>query len=263
MPRAGILLAARLAKQLSLGGGNPYLMRMKRKPLAFSVHLLTGSGAALALMALIAATRGDWRLMFGWLGVALIVDGIDGPLARRVDTKTHAPNWDGSTLDLVVDYLTYVFIPAYALIYSDLLPAPWGLIAALLITLTAVVYFSDVRMKSADNSFVGFPAVWQMPLLVFLVFTPPPWATFGIILVLAGAQFTPAKFIHPVRTVRWRPLNLTVTLLWVVLAGWAVWDDFAPPDPVRFGLLATSLWLLLIGVVPQGLAALRRLARAK
>ena len=89
---------------------------MKTKSLAFSVHLLTGSGAALALMALIAATRGDWRQMFGWLGVALIVDGIDGPLARKVDTKTHAPNWDGSTLDLVVDYLTYVFIPAYALI---------------------------------------------------------------------------------------------------------------------------------------------------
>ena len=90
MPRAGILLAARLAKQLSLGGGNPYLMRMKRKPLAFSVHLLTGSGAALALMALIAATRGDWRLMFGWLGVALIVDGIDGPLATGVELERKA-----------------------------------------------------------------------------------------------------------------------------------------------------------------------------
>jgi phosphatidylcholine synthase len=236
---------------------------MKTKSLAFSVHLLTGSGAALALMALIAATRGDWRQMFGWLGVALIVDGIDGPLARKVDTKTHAPNWDGSTLDLVVDYLTYVFIPAYALIYSDLLPAPWGLVAALLITLTAVVYFSDVRMKSADNSFVGFPAVWQMPLLVFLVFSPPPWATFGIILILAGVQFTPAKFIHPVRTVRLRGLNLTVTLLWVVLAGWAVWENFAPPEPVRIGLLAASLWLLLIGVVLQGIGALRRFAQAK
>ena len=135
----------------------PYLGRMKTKTLAFSVHLLTGSGAALALMALVAATQGNWRLMFGWLGIALIVDGIDGPLARKVDTKTHAANWDGSVLDLVIDYLTYVFIPAYALIYSDLLPAPWGLMAALLITLTAVVYFADVRMKSTDNCFVGFP----------------------------------------------------------------------------------------------------------
>ena len=78
-------------------------------------------------------------------------------------------------LDLVVDYLTYVFIPAYALIYSPLLPSPWGLIAALFIAMTGVVYFADVRMKAEDNSFVGFPAVWQMPLLVLLTFDPPVW----------------------------------------------------------------------------------------
>ena len=168
---------------------------MRTKPLAFSVHLLTGSGAALALMALVAATQGNWRLMFGWLCIALVVDGIDGPLARKVDTKTNAANWDGSVLDLVIDYLTYVFIPAYALIYSDLLPSPWGLMAALLIALTAAVYFSDVRMKAADNCFVGFPAVWQMPLLVFLVFSPPVWVTLGVILLLAAAQFT-AREVH-------------------------------------------------------------------
>ncbi len=228
---------------------------MKTKPLAFSVHLLTGSGAALALMALVAATQGNWRLMFGWLGLALVVDGIDGPLARRVDIKTNAANWDGSVLDLVIDYLTYVFIPAYALIYSDLLPAPFGLMAALLIALTAVVYFADVRMKAPDNCFVGFPAVWQMPLLVFLVFSPPVWATLGFILLLAAAQFSPAKFIHPIRTARWRPFNLAVTMLWVALAGWAVWDEFDPPQAVRLGLLGASLWLLLAGVLMQLLPA--------
>lgn len=222
---------------------------MKTKPLAFSVHLLTGSGAALALMALVAATKGEWRLMFGWLGIALIVDGIDGPLARKVDTKKNAPNWDGTILDLVIDYLTYVFIPAYALIYTDLLPAPWGLASALLIALTGVVYFADVRMKATDNCFVGFPAVWQMPLLVFLVFSPPVWATLAIIVVLALAQFTRLKFIHPMRTVRLRPVNLAVTLLWVALAGWSIWAAFEPPPAIKLGLLLSSLWLLLVGMV--------------
>jgi phosphatidylcholine synthase len=236
---------------------------MKTKPLAFSVHLLTGSGAALALMALVAATQGEWRLMFGWLGLALIVDGIDGPLARRVDTKRNAANWDGTILDLVIDYLTYVFIPAYALIYTDLLPAPWGLLSALLIALTGVVYFADVRMKAPDNCFVGFPAVWQMPLLVFLVFTPPVWATLAIILALVVAQFTPLKFIHPVRTARLRTLNLGVTVLWVVLGGWSVWQEFAPSEPVRLGLLATSLWLLLVGGVMQAFPARGRPVPAK
>jgi phosphatidylcholine synthase len=224
---------------------------MKTKPLAFSVHLLTGSGAALALMALVAATQADWRLMFGWLGIALIVDGIDGPLARKVDTKKNAANWDGTILDLVIDYLTYVFIPAYALIYSDLLPSPWGLVSALLIALTGVVYFADVRMKAADNCFVGFPAVWQMPLIVFLVFSPPVWLTLTIILALAAAQFTSLKFIHPIRTERLRPLNIAITVLWVILAGLSVWESFAPPEPVKWGLLAASLWLLFAGIGMQ------------
>ncbi len=224
---------------------------MKTKPLAFSVHLFTASGAALALLALVAATRGDWQLMFGWLGLALIVDGLDGPLARLVDTKKNAANWDGVILDLVIDYLTYVFIPAYALIYTGLLPAPWGLVTALLIALTGVVYFADVRMKSADNCFVGFPAVWQMPLLVFLTFSPPPWATVAIIVVLALAQFTWLKFIHPVRTERWRGLSLPITLVWVVLAGWSIATDFNPPAWVKLGLLLTSGWLMFIGIVMQ------------
>ncbi|MBP7002494.1 CDP-alcohol phosphatidyltransferase family protein [Amaricoccus sp.] len=226
-------------------------MRPKTKPLAFSVHLLTGSGAALALMALVAATKGEWRLMFGWLGIALIVDGIDGPLARKVDTKKNASNWDGTILDLVIDYLTYVFIPAYALIYTGLLPWHLGLMAALVIALTGAMYFADVRMKADDNCFVGFPAVWQMPLLVFLVFDPPVWATLAIIGALALAQYTWLKFIHPMRTARWRPLNLTVTILWVILAGWSIWEAFDPPGPVKAGLLVTSLWLLLVGVVMQ------------
>lgn len=231
---------------------------MKTRPLAFSVHLLTGSGAALALLALIAANREDWRLMFGWLGIALIVDGIDGPLARIVDTKKNAPNWDGVILDLVIDYLTYVFIPAYALIYSGLLPSPWGLIAALFIALTGVVYFADVRMKSADNCFVGFPAVWQMPLLAFLTFSPPVWVTLGIILLLGVAQFTWLKFVHPVRTERWRAITLTVTLVWVSLAGWSVWEMFDPAGWVKIGLAASSLWLMLAGIVMQIFPARRR-----
>src|SRR3990172_12421103 len=86
------------------------------------VHLLTASGAALALLALLAACRSDWQGMFIWLGLALIVDGIDGPLARKVDVKTVLPRFSGERLDLIVDYLTYVAIPAFALSEAELLP---------------------------------------------------------------------------------------------------------------------------------------------
>ncbi len=224
---------------------------MRTKPLAFSVHLLTASGAALSLMALVAATKADWRLMFGWLVVALIVDGVDGPLARKVDIRENAANWDGVILDMVVDYLTYVFIPAYALIYTGILPWHVGLVAALFIAVTGAMYFADVRMKADDNCFVGFPAVWQMPLLVYLTFNPPVWVTVTSIVLFGIGQFTWLKFIHPVRTERWRGVNLPVCFLWVVLAAWSAWEHFDPPQAVKFGLLVTSLWLLCVGIVMQ------------
>jgi phosphatidylcholine synthase len=224
---------------------------MKTKPLAFSIHLLTASGAALALMALVAATRADWQLMYAWLVLALVVDGIDGPLARKVDIKKNAANWDGVLLDLVVDYLTYVFIPAYALIYTGILPSPWGLVAALLVALTGVVYFADVRMKNEDNTFSGFPAAWQMVVLVFLTLPPPVWMTMTIVVILSGAQFLSLKFVHPVRTERWRGMTLAVTLAWLVFAVWSAWEAFEPPILCRVGLALTSVWLLGVGLAIQ------------
>jgi phosphatidylcholine synthase len=236
---------------LPVAGDSAYGERMKTKPLAFSVHVLTASGAALALMALVAAGAGNWVQMFGWLGLALIVDGIDGPLARKVDIKRNASNWDGELLDLVIDYLTYVFIPAYALIYSGILPYEWGLGAALLVALTGAFYFADVRMKNPDNTFSGFPAAWQMVVLVLLTLNPPLWFTMALIVVLALAQFVSLKFIHPVRTERWRAVNLPVTLAWVGFAGWSAWDGFAPPLACQIGLVAASAWILCIGLVMQ------------
>ena len=82
---------------------------------AILVHLLTATGAVFAMLAMLAATKGEWSLMFLWLVVAFAVDGIDGPLARHYHVKRYAPQFDGVLLDLIIDYLTYVFIPAFAL----------------------------------------------------------------------------------------------------------------------------------------------------
>src|SRR6185436_6979120 len=106
------------------------------RALAFSVHILTACGAALALLALLAATRGDWPLMFLWLGVALVVDAIDGPLARAADVAKVLPRWSGETLDLVVDFTTYVFVPAYAVAAAGLMPKAWATTAAVVIAIS-------------------------------------------------------------------------------------------------------------------------------
>ncbi|WP_424930951.1 CDP-alcohol phosphatidyltransferase family protein [Amaricoccus macauensis] len=224
---------------------------MRTKPSAFAVHLFTATGAALALLALVAASAGEWRAMFLWLGIGLVVDGIDGPLARKFDVKRNAANWDGTILDLVIDYLTYVFIPAFALIGSGLVPGIWAMPAALFMCLTSVIYYADTRMKAQDNSFVGFPGVWHMPLLVLFVTSPPGWFIVLFVLLLGLGQFTGLKFIHPVRTRRWRPANLAVLMLWFLLAALSVFMDFNAPPLQHWLLVATSLWLLFAGILMQ------------
>ena len=137
---------------------------------AFGVHLLTALGVGLALVALLEAVREHWAAMFAWLGAALIVDGIDGPLARRLDVGRLQPDLSGDTLDLVVDYVTYVFVPAYAIAASGLLLPIAAPVLGVGIVMASALYFADRRMKTDDNHFRGFPALWNG--VAFYLFLP-------------------------------------------------------------------------------------------
>src|ERR1700757_3455665 len=128
---------------------------------AFSVHVFTALGAGVALLALLEAVRELWAAMFAWLGAALIIDGADGPMARRLDVGRLQPNWSGDVLDLVVDFVTYVFVPAYAITASGLLLPLAAPVLGAGIAVTGALYFADRRMKSADNHFRGFPGLWN------------------------------------------------------------------------------------------------------
>lgn len=229
----------------------PHEWPMKITTKALCVHLLTASGAVFAMLAMLAAVDEKWSLMFLWLVVAFFVDGIDGPLARRYDVKTNAAEFDGVLLDLIIDYLTYVFIPAYALFKSGLLPGWTGWIAIILITFASAMYFADTRMKTKDNSFSGFPGCWNMLVLVLFATQPNFWVSLALVTVLAITMFVPVKFVHPVRTERWRNLTLPLALAWTGFAGWAAWVDFDPQSWALWGLIATSIYLLGVGAVQQ------------
>ena len=149
------------------------------------------------MLAMLEAVKGDWAMMFFWLVVAFGVDGVDGPLARAAEVKTNAPRIDGVLLDLIIDYLTYVFIPAFALFTSGLLPGWTGWFAIIVITFTSALYFADTRMKTADYSFSGFPGCWNMVVLVLFAVQPNFWVSIGIVTLLAVAMFVPVKFVHP------------------------------------------------------------------
>jgi len=217
----------------------------------WAVHLLTASGAAIALAAAIAAADGQWQLVFLLLGVAMIVDGVDGPLARRLNVKGRIPWFDGATLDLVVDYSTYVLIPAFVLAQSGLVSKPYAIFAAIVVAAVGALYFADTRMKTPDQAFRGFPAVWNAVVYQLMVYKLPEPLTLLIIAALAVLTFSPVEFVHPLRVKRWRPLTLAMSILWAALAVVALAANLAPGPAVVIAFAVVSFYFAVVGAVLQ------------
>ena len=215
---------------------------------AASVHLLTASGAVLALLALRAVHDGDWRTMFVWLGVALIVDAADGPLARKLEVKTVLPRFSGERLDLIVDYLTYVAVPAYALTEAPLLPEAARLPAAAAILLSSLFHVVDLRSKTEEGYFVGFPAIWNIVLLYLFALGLPPYVALAVVAIFIVATFVPILAVHPFRVARLRLLTCFVTVLWGTAATVALIYGFPSPLWVQTLLVTTALYLAGIGL---------------
>src|ERR1700747_1210519 len=187
-----------------------------RSAAAFAVHVFTACGAGCALLALTAAGSGQWEAMFVWLVSALCIDGIDSTCARRLQVAKLLPRWSGDVLDLVVDILNYVFVPAYALAASGLLPKPAALPLGLLIVVSGALYFAARLMKTSDYYFRGFPALWNVAAFYLFILKPEPWVGAAAIIALAVLTFVPFHVIHPLRIAHLRGVT-TVAL--VALAG--------------------------------------------
>src|ERR1700729_1238425 len=185
---------------------------------AFAVHIFTACGAACALLALIAAVSANWPKMFVWLGVALVIDGVDGTFARRLHTAELLPRWSGDVLDLVVDILTYVFVPAYAIATGGLLPPVLAIPLGALIVVTGSLYFADRQMKTADYYFRGFPALWNVAAFFLFLLKPAPWLGALAVAALAALTFVPFHVVHPIRIAHLRALTTTAMVVWALLA---------------------------------------------
>jgi phosphatidylcholine synthase len=223
-----------------------------RLAVAFAVHVFTACGAACALLALVAAVEAAWVRMFLWLGLALIIDGVDGTLARRMRVAELLPRWSGELLDFVVDYATYVFVPAYAMVASGLLPPSAAPALGLIVTVTGALYFADRRMKTGDGYFRGFPVLWNVAAFYLFVLRPAPWFGAIAIVVLAAATFAPIYFVHPVRASRWRALNLVALLAWALLALVALAQNLDPTVWVGGALAAIAVYFVIVGLLRGG-----------
>jgi len=212
----------------------------------FAVHVFTASGAAVALLALYAAIDRNFPACFAWLGAAFLIDGIDGALARAARVHVTAAAIDGAVLDLVIDFNTYVLIPVVALWRSELMPTGVSFWIGLVITIASALYFADIRMKTGDLWFRGFPATWNIVVLYLFVLRPPWILSAGILIAAAAMMFSPLVFVHPFRVAKYRPLTAVMSVAWAAFAVIAVIDRLEPPDGVRWGLVATAAYFLAL-----------------
>jgi len=211
---------------------------------AFSVHIFTALGAGLGFMALLEAVRGQWPAMFIWLALALIVDAVDGPLARRFRTAEVLPNWSGDTLDLVVDFTTYVFVPAFAIAASGFLVPHLAPLFGIAIVVSGALYFSDLRMKETDNHFRGFPTLWNVAAFYLFLLRPSPWIASLAIAVLVVATFLPIRVMHPVRVERFRFFNIALVVVGCGLAVFALLRNFEVHATVTAALCIIAIYVM-------------------
>jgi phosphatidylcholine synthase len=179
------------------------------------VHCFTALGAVCALLALRAGLAGDWEALFVWLGVALVIDGVDGTLARLTNITGVLPRFSGERLDLIIDYLTYVFVPALALVLGGFLVGAFGVLLAALILLSSLFHFSDTESKTADYCFIGFPALWNVVAFYAFALGMPSWLAAAIVAALIVLTFVPWKWAHPLRTPLLRPITLLMLVVWL------------------------------------------------
>jgi len=217
---------------------------------AWAVHVYTASGAILALAALAATARGDARQAFFWLGAQVFVDGTDGWLARLARVSERVPSINGSRLDDIVDYLTYVFVPAWMVVRLGLVPPGTEWVVAGAVLLSSALGFSREDAKTSDHYFTGFPSYWNVVVFYFLMLGTTPRANALILLALAVLVFVPIRYVYPSRTVTLQRLTLALSLWWggTTLAAllttppaprWLLWASLV--FPVYYVLLSVAL----------------------
>lgn len=216
---------------------------------AIGVHSFTALGVVLAFLALMEAVAHRWEAAFAWLGGALLVDAIDGPLARRIGVSDKLPRFSGEQLDLIIDYLTYVLVPAFILYEAQLMPEGLGWLGASLVLLSSLFHFCDHESKTRDGFFVGFPALWNVVVLYMLVLGTLAMLNFAIIAALFVLTFVPLKWVHPVRSIYMRSWTLPIVAIWSVAAIAALIEGFPSSFILQVIFAVSMVYFVAVGLL--------------
>jgi phosphatidylcholine synthase len=216
---------------------------------AWLVHLYTASGALFAFFSLDFIIKDRYREAFFWLALSVVVDATDGVLARRVGVAARLPWFNGDTLDKIVDYLTYVFVPAFVVWQVPLVPAGWGLVVPCAMLLSSVYGFSRDDAKTADYFFTGFPSYWNIVVFYLYLAAWPVLVNAAVLLALALLAFVPVRYVYPSRTLVLRSLTIGLGIVWGVLMVIMIWLMPAVPSVVFWMSLIFPLYYAALSLV--------------
>ncbi len=174
------------------------------------VHFLTGSGIIFSFLALVSVIEGYKLQTFMFLGVALIIDIIDGTLARRYKIDVIFPNIDGKTLDTIIDYINYILIPCIMLYKFNYLPQNFSLIIPIVILCISLYSYINIKLIDASFSYLGFPSIWNIILLYLEMLSFKKWINLLIIIYFVFLKFVPFKVLHPMRFPKLKKTNITL-----------------------------------------------------
>ena len=208
---------------------------------AWAVHVLTASGVIVGFIGLNSVIEGHARAAILWLIAALLLDGIDGPIARKLDVRNRIPTLNGNSLDLIIDYFTCTIIPVAFLCRFDVLPSKTVGPLGFAILFVSALWMSRADQETPDGWFRGFPAEWNMIIPTLFLLHPNPWLTLAICIIVCVLTLSPVQFAHPVSVREHRAVSLTFMVAWLVSMTWLAISQRDVMLP-RIVLIVAPMW---------------------
>ncbi len=213
---------------------------VKEQGIAWLVHLFTATGAIWGFLSIIDINQQNWGRAFVWMAIAIFVDSFDGFIARGAQVKRVLPDFDGALLDNIVDYLNYVFVPAYFLYAAGLLPVQLELVVPIVVLLASAYQFSQSDAKTEDHYFKGFPSYRNVVVFYMFMLHMDPWVNALILFGLSVMVFVPIKYIYPSRSnilprltiglgFIWMTVNIVILVRYPSQPSWLVWVSLSYP----------------------------------
>jgi phosphatidylcholine synthase len=181
----------------------------------YLVHCVTASGAICGMFGIIAVADGQPREAILWLAIAMVLDGLDGPVARAWAVRQTVPRIDGYALDLIIDYVTCIVVPVLFIHRFEVVPHGWSLYVGAFMLFTSALWMARTDQMTNDHFFNGFPCEWNMIVPTLYLLDVPQWFAAVACVILALTQMTNIKFLHPMQVRLWRPVTISVTVLWL------------------------------------------------